>query len=244
MKKPFILYILVFFVSNSATYGQKTRFGNHFGFMTTNMNSDIDDVSGVTGKIKSGDMTYGYLTGFFFRQKVEMLTIGAELNLHYFTGSYFADLPKLNANGMPEYVPSTVNPSDSVLVILENLETRYRFLNIHMPILLGLKLGPLRAGVGPTLNKTLDVKRNIEDYENYEKNATNEFKSFYLGYQAGVGLDISRLSLDLKYDASTNMLGDADANVSDVLKQGSRTRSSFMLTIGYNILRNKLNPLK
>jgi hypothetical protein len=215
-------FLVVCLLGASSVQAQKTRLGGQFGLMTTNMNADIDQYAGVSGAIKDGEMDYGYLAGMFLRHRVSIFTIGAEVNFHYFFGNYIVDYPYFQ-------------PGNSTPQIIEDLEARYRFINIHVPILVGLKLGPLRASVGPTINKTLDVSQSIENFDN-DLDVTDDYKSFYLGYQGGVGVDLGRLSIDLKYDATSNILGGSDASANDVLATGSRTRSSFMLTFGFNFI--------
>lgn len=211
---------------------QKTSFGPHAGIMTVNMNADIDDFNASNGRIADGAMDFGYQSGFFFRQQASILTFGAELNFQYFHGKYDVSLPQLDTNGLPQLDTS------GVVMLIQDLESRYRFMNIQMPVLVGLKFGPVRLSAGPTLTYTLDARRIIEGYVETTK-VTDDFKSIYLGYQAGLGFDIGRFILDFKYDATSNILASTDANPNDVLNRGTRTRSSYILSLGFDIIGEK-----
>jgi len=225
-----LLFCSIFFVLDANA--QKTSFGPHAGIMTVNMNADIDDFNASYGKIADGAMDFGYQSGFFFRQQASVFTIGAELNFQYFHGKYDVTLPQLDTNGLPQL------DTNGVVMLIQDLESRYRFMNIQMPVLAGLKLGAVRLSAGPTLTYTLDVRRIIEGYVETTK-VTDDFKSIYLGYQAGLGFDIGRFSLDFKYDATSNILAGADVNPNDVLNRGSRTRSSYIISVGFDIIGEK-----
>jgi len=226
-----LLPVVLLLISVDAK-SQKTSFGGQLGVMTVNMNADIDDFNASYGKIADGDMDFGYQSGFFFRQEASIFTIGAELNFQYFHGKYDVTLPQLDTNGLPQI------DSNGVVMLIQELESRYRFMNIQMPVLVGLKLGPVRVSAGPTLTYTLDVRRIIEGYVETTQ-VTDDFKSIYLGYQAGLGFDIGRFSVDLKYDATSNILAGEEVNPNDVLNQGSRTRSSYLLSLGFDIIGEK-----
>lgn len=203
---------------------QAIRFGNHEGIMTTNMKSDIGDFSGTLGEVESGEMGFGFMSGFFFRAEIKKVTIGTELNLQYYKGNFNTKLPQIDNAG-------------NTLATLEDLEASYRFINIQVPVIVGIKISKLRIGAGPTWNKFLDVKQTIENRDDVD--ALKDYKSSYLGYQFGLGLDISRWSIDLKYDATTNFLAESDASVVSVLNKGSRSRTSVLLTFGYSLVKIK-----
>ncbi len=64
---------------------------------------------------------------------------------------------------------------------------------IDIPILVGTKLGPLRAMVGPVYSAHLsDLSSKIGQ----------DIESGTWGYQLGVGIEISRIMLDLRYEGA------------------------------------------
>lgn len=83
--------------------------------------------------------------------------------------------------------------------------TSETFNNIDIPILLGIKLGPLRAQAGPVgrfyLGSEEQVRKIVTNYQDDEDRIK-------IGYQAGFGLDLWRLSLDFRYEGSLKQFGD------------------------------------
>ncbi|MBW6478588.1 MAG: PorT family protein [Bacteroidales bacterium] len=79
-----------------------------------------------------------------------------------------------------------------------------RFSKIDFPVLLGLRGGPIRLGLGPVASYIVENSSNILDSEYYtgDTNLSEKFNSLTYGYQFGVGLDIGNIVLDLKYEGS------------------------------------------
>ncbi len=79
-----------------------------------------------------------------------------------------------------------------------------KFTKIDIPVLVGVKMGPLRLGIGPVASMVLKSKSELTDIDKFD----DKFKSATFGYQAGVGLDIWKIALDLKYEGNLSRLGD------------------------------------
>ena len=83
--------------------------------------------------------------------------------------------------------------------------TSETFNNIDVPVLLGIKLGPIHAQAGPVgrfyLGSEDKVRKVISNYQDDEDRIK-------IGYQAGFGLDLWRLSLDFRYEGSLKQFGD------------------------------------
>jgi hypothetical protein len=80
-----------------------------------------------------------------------------------------------------------------------------KFHNISIPVLAGVKLGKyFRVNAGPAFNFPLSqkVSDNISEFKQNYNSAT-------VGYQAGIGADVSILMLDLKYEGNLSKLGDS-----------------------------------
>lgn len=75
--------------------------------------------------------------------------------------------------------------------------------NLDVPILAGLKLGPMRAMVGPMMRFDLDRNKNLHEPE---KIGLGE--SMKVGFQAGAGFDISKLTIDLRYESNLSGLSE------------------------------------
>jgi len=80
------------------------------------------------------------------------------------------------------------------------------YANIDVPIMAGIKLGPLRAQAGPVarffIGSDEKLANIIEDYQ-------SDHDRLKIGYQAGIGLDLWRVQLDLRYEGSLKHFGDA-----------------------------------
>ena len=84
----------------------------------------------------------------------------------------------------------------------EVVREKYQYLDI--PLIAGIKLGPIRGGIGPVAKVFLNSTSGLADFQGIEE----DFRQMELGYQAQVGLDLGRIILDLKFDRSLNEFGD------------------------------------
>jgi hypothetical protein len=78
-----------------------------------------------------------------------------------------------------------------------------KFNKLDVPVLLGVKLGPVRVMAGPAASVLLSKTSDLwEDAENCYKSAT-------FGYQAGIGVDLlKKITLDVRYEGGLNNFGD------------------------------------
>ncbi|MDZ7739800.1 MAG: porin family protein [Bacteroidales bacterium] len=78
-----------------------------------------------------------------------------------------------------------------------------KFNKLDVPIMLGIKLGPMRLMAGPAASVMLSSDSDLfADAENLYKAAT-------FGYQAGVGVDLfKKLTIDIRYEGGLNNFGD------------------------------------
>jgi hypothetical protein len=76
-----------------------------------------------------------------------------------------------------------------------------KFNKLNIPVLLGLKVGPLRINAGPAASVMISDPKEIIEGATY-KRAT-------FGYQAGIGFDfLKKLTVDLRYEGNLNQFGD------------------------------------
>ncbi len=84
--------------------------------------------------------------------------------------------------------------------VSEIKEEKYQYLDI--PVLMGLRLGPIRIGGGPVAHLFIDSSPfKLESYD-------QKFKTATFGYQAGIGIDLGSLHLDLDYEGNFYKYGD------------------------------------
>lgn len=81
-----------------------------------------------------------------------------------------------------------------------------RFSKVDIPVLIGLRAGPLRIGAGPVATWFIENSSNLTESEYYtgDKDLSQRFNETTYGYQLGFGLDIGNIALDLKYEGSLN----------------------------------------
>jgi len=75
---------------------------------------------------------------------------------------------------------------------------------LDFPIVLGLKAGAFKAGVGPVVTFLISDDSDLKRITNYDM----QLNKATVGFQAGIGLDIKKMSFDFKYEGSLSKLGE------------------------------------
>ena len=184
MKKLiFVLMASLFLVAT--TEAQIFKYGIKAGIGFSSLK--IEDLTGLNDgdavyDLITGDGVMGYHLGVQTRIKVAMLVIQPEV--------YF------NAGGGT--VEQVVQGGASEIL-------NVNFQRVDVPLLVGLKFGPARVNVGPVgsfkIKETTDLTQIQADYTLFTNTMT-------WGFQAGIGLDISKISLDARYEGSLSKLGE------------------------------------
>jgi Outer membrane protein beta-barrel domain len=112
-----------------------------------------------------------------------------------------------------------------------NYTGNVKFTNLNVPVLVGLRFGPknlnLRVMAGPEYISTLSQNDNLSgNFNAAYNNFGNAYKSNMLGYQAGAGVDLGALSVDLRYQ------GDFD-NYNSAYNQ---KQNLWALSVGFKFL--------
>jgi hypothetical protein len=104
-----------------------------------------------------------------------------------------------------------------------------KFSRIDVPVLAGVKLGPIRLNAGPVgsfvISETTDLTDIEPDFELFTKAMT-------WGYQAGIGLDVSKLSIDARYEGSLSKLGETFSVGSADFPLDARP-SQWIISVGF-----------
>ena len=108
--------------------------------------------------------------------------------------------------------------------------------SLDVPLLLGVKLGPLRVMAGPVATYAISASTNpdaaVKSYFSGTSQDIINRSSF--SYQAGIGFDILNLSLDLRYEGAMSELKNTVAVPSGF--NYSQKPSYYQATIGFRIL--------
>lgn len=114
-----------------------------------------------------------------------------------------------------------------------------RFTNIDFPVLVGVKIADVfRINAGPILTFTTNDNGNLrETFNQYSSDDFDKaFKKGNIGYQAGVGLDLGKFLIDVRYEG--NLTNIFNVNVKDVNNslQFGRKLNLFQATVGFKFL--------
>ena len=126
----------------------------------------------------------GYHVGGFLRASLAGIFIQPELYFSSLSNEYKVE--DLSATGTAEQL------------------VKQKIGRIDVPVLVGVKLGTFRLGLGPVGSIIVSDKSDLSDITGYE--AT--FKSATFGYQLGAGVDIWKIGIDLRYEGNLTKLGD------------------------------------
>lgn len=107
----------------------------------------------------------------------------------------------------------------------ENRETDLHFTKLDLPAVVGLSCFKIvRMQVGPVLSALLNA---LED----DKSIKKHYNNVTVGWQAGLGIDIANLIIDLKYEGSLSVFGKKIGSLN--AKHGYGV---WMFSLGFNIL--------
>ncbi len=104
-----------------------------------------------------------------------------------------------------------------------------RFNKIDIPVIAGVKLGPLKLQAGPVATMMLSSKL-LDLPDDY--NIGPEYSAVTLGYQAGVGLELANLLVDVKYEGNLSKLGNGVTIAGDSFNFDQRM-SQWILSVGF-----------
>ena len=99
------------------------------------------------------------------------------------------------------------------------------FTKLDIPAMLGLSLLEVfRVQIGPVFSWLLSATEGNKDVKEHYSNMTT-------GWQAGLGVDIWKVCIDLKYEGSLSRFGDEIAGINT-----NHGHTMWMLSIGVNML--------
>ncbi|KAA3635674.1 MAG: PorT family protein [Bacteroidetes bacterium] len=212
MKK--VILPLVFLIMGLSANAQFFKIGIKAGASTTNLNPpelNILDINGVQNlKLALKNAQYGIHGGVVFRFKF---------------GKSFMITPEvlLNSNKV-DYSIVDINNS---MVTDSILSEKYQYIDI--PFMFGYKSGPIRLHAGPVahfyLNSTSELLDNIDGYE-------QNFEDITLGWQAGLGLDLWKFTVDFRYEGNFSKFGDHIVFFGNEYAF-DQSPSRFLLSVGF-----------
>ena len=105
---------------------------------------------------------------------------------------------------------------------------KVKFTTLDVPVLLGTKFGPPKLNVrlmaGPVISFIVDKNTTAEGaYQSIQ-----DYKDQALGLQAGAGVDVGMLSVDLRYEAGLSNMSKSD--------KYDQKQNLFHLSLGFKLL--------
>lgn len=180
MMKKLLVIVLAAFIAIPAF--SQIKFGLKAGLSTTSISMGTVKTltSGTTQytveALKSAK--YGFHGGMFLRLCLFSLYVQPELLFSSTTNDYT--------------VVNLATPSVSTVV-------KQNFNKLDIPVMVGLKFGPLRLNAGPAASLRINSPKSLISDPNFK----NIYNNMTIGYQAGVGIDILKtLTLDVRYEGS------------------------------------------
>lgn len=175
-----VCLILIALGLSVSSYGQFATLGPKIGLSHSTLTEN--DAQAIAG----GEASAGFHAGLFARFSVLGFYVQPEAVFTSTGGEIVINSEDVNAN---------VDQIKSI-----------RYNKLDVPVLFGFKIGPLfRVNAGPSFSLLLSSDAR-------DGNAQNEIEENYndatVGFQAGIGLDISKLTFDLRYENNLSALGE------------------------------------
>lgn len=201
MMKKLLLLILIA-LTMVPVYSQ-VKFGIKAGVSTTTVPTyDFTTGTNTIEALKSA--SFGIHGGIFLR--ISLLGIYLQPEVLLATNTY-----EYKVNNLPNPIKQTFNKLD-------------------IPIMIGVKLGPLRVNAGPAATLQIGSPKALIDDPNFK----DMYKGTTFGYQIGAGFDLfKKLTFDVRYEGSlSGRFGSAIQLGNQTFKLDSR-QPSVIFSVGY-----------
>lgn len=207
MKKIFCALLLIGGVLN--VQGQ-VEFGVRAGLNSIDLVTNAIKIQGDNSnyELAFNGSQYGHHFGLYSRIKVIGIYVEPAVIFNSNSVSYNLD----------EY-------SEGGAVSLIRNET---YNNLDIPLMVGLKAGAVRIFGGPVAHIHISSTSDLFAIKSYSQ----KFKDASYGYQAGFGLDIWKIRVDLAYEGNLSRFGD-HITFDDQSYSFSDSASRVLLSLGY-----------
>lgn len=201
--------LVVLTCAAGAVGAQTVRFGLRAGVSAASEPDDIKrfNYQARNYELSVEDVRLGFHFGIVLQARLGKIALQPELLFHSTRTDY--RLGELLGSGL-----------------VETIRTE-KFSHVEVPVLLGYRWGPLRLQAGPVGRAYVASSSEFEGVAGFVSDPTD----FAVGYQAGIGFDIRRVLVDLKYDGSFEDVG-RGINIGGELLEFSKTSGRTFLTIG------------
>ncbi len=142
----------------------------------------------------------------------------------------------------PEVLVSTKGGSfeiiknDQAVPVTQTINVKYS--NIDVPLLVGLKAGPIRILAGPVTSFRIGDNQRLRDaFKHYTSNFNDSMDQATFGYQFGAGLDLGGVSIDVRKEGSFTNLASFQVNGTPVdgTAKVKQKITSWQVTLGLKL---------
>lgn len=205
-----MMLIAIMFFQQTAT-AQIFSWGVRLGAVSTSIDATPQTISSANMDsllLSVANTNFGIQGGFYTRIKLGPAYIQPEV---LFTSeSYNYTKEDLTGSGVQEALTD-------------------RFNSLDIPIMVGVKMSFFRLQAGPIGSILISNDNQLEMLsETYERKLSN----LTWGYQAGAGVDIGSVNIDLKYEGGLNNAFVSDYEIFGETYQFDARQNRWVLTIG------------
>ena len=205
-----ILLSGVIFLSMFSLLPAQSQLGIKLGLSSYDLPDDVLELSGKDLKLSVENANYGFHFGVYGR--IGLLGIYIQPEVNFNSNSVQYRLTDLNNTGA-----------------IDDIRTEH-YRNIDIPVLIMVAPSIFRVYAGPVGHYFLHSSSELKTIDGLKE----EFKKLSYGYQAGAGIQIAGISLDLRYEGNFSKFGD------HILIDGepyhfSGTPSRFLLSLGFKL---------
>ena len=183
MKNKLVTLLLMSLLTSSLSFSQ-IKFGIRGGINSSKLNSSTEVITGDYKITCPNYSVIGYHAGLISQIKLFSFFIQPELLYSHINN----DLNVYNLN--------SANPEDATAV-------KQTINRIDIPVLVGFKLSILKLEAGPVASFVISNNSDLSSITEYDL----QWNKATIGYQAGIGLDIGKIALDVKYEGNLSKLG-------------------------------------
>lgn len=181
------LFLFLLLTMSHLSFGQFT-FGVTGGLSTSDLgenaiNVAVNDIDQF--KISAAEAGYGIHAGIFAILEMESFYLMPEVIF--------------NSNTVEYQITDLDNTGEIFSVYREE-----KLQKLDLGLMMGWKMGILRAGIGPVGHVHIDNVSQLWDVEGYDQN----FSGMTWGWQGGLGLDLWFFHIDLRYEGNLSQFGD------------------------------------
>jgi hypothetical protein len=210
MKKLIVLAIVVLFALPGFS---QVKFGLKAGVSTTSLS--MPSIKTIT----SGQTTY----------TVDALT-AAKYGFH---GGAFVRITLFGVYIQPEFLFATRSNEYTVINVTNQTSpvsyvVKQNFNKLDIPVMVGLKLGPLRINAGPAATFLINSPKELINNPDYK----DRYSKMTIGYQAGLGFDLLMFTFDLRYEGSLKKYQNQIENLTGTKYNLDDRPNAFLFSVG------------